>query len=89
MHRLLGSYVFLLFCVLTGLSVNAQTEAPLRLIHTTLLPGFVGDFEHFAADVKGNRLFMVAEDHKTVEVLTQAAWGVDPTPLGCDPRALG
>jgi DNA-binding beta-propeller fold protein YncE len=69
MHRLQGSYVFLLLFLLTGLSVNAQTEAPLRLIHTTYLPGYVGDFEHFAADVKGNRLFLVAEDHKTVEVM--------------------
>jgi len=36
---------------------------------TVFLPGYVGDFEHFAADLKGNRLFLIAEDHKTVEVL--------------------
>jgi len=32
------------------------------------MPGFTGDFDHFGLDVKGNRLFLAAEDHKTVEV---------------------
>jgi DNA-binding beta-propeller fold protein YncE len=32
------------------------------------LPGFTGDFDHFAVDLKGKRLFLTAEDHKTVEV---------------------
>jgi DNA-binding beta-propeller fold protein YncE len=33
------------------------------------MPGFEGgDFDHFEADLKGNRLFLAAEDHKTVEV---------------------
>ena len=35
---------------------------------TTPLPGFSGDFDHFALDLKGQRLFLTAEDHKTVEV---------------------
>jgi DNA-binding beta-propeller fold protein YncE len=55
--------------VVFTLSAHAQADPPLRRVHTTLLPGYVGDFEHFAVDVKGNRLFLVAEDHKTVEVL--------------------
>jgi DNA-binding beta-propeller fold protein YncE len=46
----------------------AQEKAPLKLIETTPLPGFSGDFDHLAADLKGNRLFLAAEDHKTVEV---------------------
>jgi DNA-binding beta-propeller fold protein YncE len=46
----------------------SQEKAPLKLIETTPLPGFSGDFDHFAADLKGNRLFLAAEDHKTVEV---------------------
>lgn len=49
-------------------SVNAQEKSPLKLIATTPLPGFSGDFDHFAVDSKGNRLFLAAEDHKTVEV---------------------
>jgi len=54
---------------LIAISPHAQADQPLRLIKTVFLPGYVGDFEHFAADLKGNRLFLIAEDHKTVEVL--------------------
>src|SRR6195256_1213724 len=54
---------------LIAISSHAQVDQPLRLIKTVFLPGYVGDFEHFAADIKGNRLFLIAEDHKTVEVL--------------------
>jgi DNA-binding beta-propeller fold protein YncE len=32
------------------------------------MPGFIGDFDHFGLDLKGNRLFLAAEEHKTVEV---------------------
>jgi DNA-binding beta-propeller fold protein YncE len=32
------------------------------------LPGVKGDFDHLEADVKGNRLFLAAEDHHSVEV---------------------
>jgi len=32
------------------------------------LPGYAGDFDHFAADLPGGRLFLAAEDHGTVEV---------------------
>ena len=34
----------------------------------TELPGYSGDFDHFAADLAGNRLFLAAEDHGTLEV---------------------
>jgi DNA-binding beta-propeller fold protein YncE len=50
------------------LKVNAQEKQPLKLIATTPLPGFSGDFDHFGLDLKGKRLFLTAEDHKTVEV---------------------
>jgi DNA-binding beta-propeller fold protein YncE len=50
------------------LGVQAQEKSPLKLVATTPLPGFSGDFDHFAVDLKGNRLFLAAEDHKTVEV---------------------
>src|ERR1700741_2300526 len=46
----------------------SQVRQPLKLVATTPLPGFSGDFDHFAVDLKGNRLFLAAEDHKTVEV---------------------
>src|SRR5713101_690875 len=56
--------MMLALCVLT---VKAQ-ELPLKLITTTPMPGFIGDFDHFGLDLKGNRLFLAAEEHKTVEV---------------------
>jgi DNA-binding beta-propeller fold protein YncE len=54
-----------LFVAITG---SAQTNAPLKLVHTTPLPGFTGDLDHSAADLGGHRLFVTAEVHKTVEV---------------------
>ncbi len=32
------------------------------------LPGYTGDFDHLAVDLQGNRLFLAAEDHGTLEV---------------------
>jgi hypothetical protein len=44
-------------------------EAPLRLSHTTPLPELKdGDFDHFLADVEGNRLFATAEENSKVLV---------------------
>jgi DNA-binding beta-propeller fold protein YncE len=48
--------------------IGAQEKMPMKLVATTPLPGFTGDFDHFAVDLKGKRLFLTAEDHKTVEV---------------------
>jgi len=47
---------------------GAQEKPPMKLVATTPLPGFTGDFDHFGLDLKGKRLFLAAEDHKTVEV---------------------
>jgi DNA-binding beta-propeller fold protein YncE len=49
-------------------SAAADSAAPLRLMKTIDLPGIDGDFDHFAVDLKGNRLFLAAEEHHTVEV---------------------
>ena len=49
-------------------TLPAQEKLPLKLVATTPLPNFTGDFDHFAVDVKGKRLFLTAEDHMTVEV---------------------
>src|SRR5881296_3390209 len=51
-----------------ALTVYAQQKQPLKLVATTPLPGFSGDFDHFGLDLKGKRLFLTAEDHKSVEV---------------------
>ena len=48
----------------------AQSAAPepLKLVGKTDLAGYTGDFDHFAVDLAGNRLFLAAEDHGTLEV---------------------
>lgn len=46
----------------------ASDSAPLKLVNSVDLPKYSGDFDHFAADISGNRLFLAAEDHGTLEV---------------------
>src|ERR1700730_1947117 len=50
------------------LAIGGLLVFSLTRVWTTPLPGFTGDFDHFAVDLKGKRLFLTAEDHKTVEV---------------------
>jgi hypothetical protein len=47
---------------------TAQRPVPLRRITAISVPGIRGDFDHFAADEKGGRLFLAGEDHQTLEV---------------------
>jgi len=54
--------------VFCALIVKAQEKPPLKLIATTPMPGFTGDFDHFGLDLKGNRLFLASEEQKSVEV---------------------
>src|ERR1700694_6258356 len=60
--------ILLALSLVIAVRVNAQGSAPLKLLHTTPLPDFKGDLDHFAVDLKGHRLFVTAEVHKTVEV---------------------
>jgi DNA-binding beta-propeller fold protein YncE len=60
--------VFLVWILIPSSIAIAQDNLPLKLIKTTPLPGFTGDFDHFALDLSGKRLVLTAEDHKTVEV---------------------
>jgi DNA-binding beta-propeller fold protein YncE len=48
-------------------SQAAAAEA-LRLLGRTELAAYEGDFDHFAVDIKGNRLFLAGEDGGTLEV---------------------
>jgi len=53
-----------------GTSANAGDGAPLKLVATIPLPGLKdGDFDHFAPDVDGHRLFLTAEENDKVQVL--------------------
>jgi DNA-binding beta-propeller fold protein YncE len=49
-------------------TANPQEKKLLKLVATTPLPNFSGDFDHLAVDLKSKRVFLTAEDHKTVEV---------------------
>jgi len=60
--------IYLVLFVIFGMAAKAQDKQLLKLLVTTPLPGFSGDFDHFGLDLKGKRLFLTAEDHKTVEV---------------------
>src|SRR6266404_1089675 len=54
-----------------ALAVNskAQDHAPLKLVATIPLPGLHdGDFDHFAPDVDGHRLFLTGEENEKVLV---------------------
>src|SRR5260370_1673106 len=62
--------VTLALLLLLGVTVKGQDGAPLKLVHTIPLPGLKdGDFDHFAPDVDGHRLFLTAEENGKVEVL--------------------
>jgi DNA-binding beta-propeller fold protein YncE len=47
---------------------NGQQSQPLQLIRTVKLPGYSGDFDHFAIDRDLGRVLLAAEDHATLEI---------------------
>jgi DNA-binding beta-propeller fold protein YncE len=54
--------------------VGAQTKEPLKLVATIPLPGLKdGDFDHFALDIDGHRLFLTDEENDKVDVLDIAS----------------
>jgi DNA-binding beta-propeller fold protein YncE len=66
-------YVALLTLVASSLTAvalaqSAHDAAPLHRIASVSVPGITGDFDHFAVDEKGGRLFLAGEDHKTLEL---------------------
>jgi len=46
----------------------AGADIALRLADRHDLPGYTGDFDHFAYDLKGDRLWLAAEDHGTLDI---------------------
>ena len=59
----------LLFLFAIPVLLHAQASAPLKLIQSIPLPGLKeGDFDHFAVDLDGHRLFLTAEANGLVEV---------------------
>src|SRR5579871_6686997 len=51
---------------------GTDADAVLVLNGRSELPDYSGDFDHFAVDLPGNRLFLAAEDHGTLEVFDLA-----------------
>jgi DNA-binding beta-propeller fold protein YncE len=64
--------LFFMFALVAALasSSRAQDHAPLKLVATIPLPGLHdGDFDHFAPDIAGHRLFLTGEENEKVVVL--------------------
>jgi DNA-binding beta-propeller fold protein YncE len=57
----------------TSLIAKATAPSPLRLAGVTKLPGYTGDFDHFAVDTKDGRLFLAGEDGAALEVFNLAS----------------
>ena len=68
MSKLRGTTLVSAF-ILLAIGARAQAKAPLALLQSIPLPGLKdGDFDHFAVDLEGHRLFLAAEDNAAVEV---------------------
>ena len=66
------SVILALFLALPA-HLTAQTKEPLKLVATIPLPGLQdGDFDHFAPDIDGHRLFLTDEENDKVDVLDTA-----------------
>jgi len=62
-------FMFMLF-VSVPAHLAAQTKEPLKLVAKIPLPGLKdGDFDHFAPDIDGHRLFLTDEENDKVDVL--------------------
>jgi DNA-binding beta-propeller fold protein YncE len=53
----------------TNPAAHAQNEAPAKLVQAIPLPDVEGWMDHLSVDVKGQRLFVPAEQKKTLEVI--------------------
>ena len=81
--------VAVLFASLSAvIPARAATDA-LRLAGRTEMPGYTGDFDHFAYDLPSRRLWLAAEDHGSLDVfdlktgaLRKSLRGVVDTPHG-------
>lgn len=54
--------------LVVGATANFAQTSSVKLIKTVNLPGYSGDFDHFAVDYDRGRLLLAAEDHGTIEV---------------------
>jgi DNA-binding beta-propeller fold protein YncE len=63
-------FAVFMFVIGLGVPAHGQDHMPLKLEATIPLPGLHdGDFDHFAPDVDGHRLFLTGEENEKVLVL--------------------
>lgn len=74
--------LFVLGILLGCQVVIAQPVPPLVLQQTVKLPAVAGKFDHFAIDLKGNRLFAAATGNHSVEVINLPSGEVAQTISG-------
>ena len=67
MNKILAG-ALMVAATLSAVDLTAQTNLPLKLVKTVTLPGYTGDFDHFAIDRQRGRFLLAAEDHATLEV---------------------
>jgi DNA-binding beta-propeller fold protein YncE len=61
------SAIIFLICIPVSAKA-AEPQTPVTLLSTTYLPEIIGDFDHFAVDLKRNHLFVSAEVHHSIEM---------------------
>jgi DNA-binding beta-propeller fold protein YncE len=67
------AFAIVLLIILSVPDYSQSRQNPLRLVQTISIPGVEGRFDHLAVDLKGKRLFLAAQAHKSVEVFDLAA----------------
>jgi DNA-binding beta-propeller fold protein YncE len=84
------SLLWAVIFVATGLSAMGQGTPPLKLVQKYEMPAAVkGHFDHFAVDVKGNRLFATPEAYKAVLVFDLKTGKITHTISGIEkPHAI-
>lgn len=70
MKKLTGLSLTILAAALVAAHAAAPAIPSLRLTKTVALPGYHGDFDHFAVDRQRGRILVAAEDHGTLEVFS-------------------
>src|SRR5882724_9802549 len=68
-----NSLFLVLSIILCGVNASGAEPTPLKHVQTISLAGVKGRFDHFAMDVKGQRLFVAALGNNSVEVIDLAS----------------
>jgi DNA-binding beta-propeller fold protein YncE len=87
---ILASCALLALAGLASAAVGAPpAAAPAKVAGHTDLPGYTGDFDHFAVDRPDNRLFLAGEDGGVLEVFNLKTGALEKTLPGFDaPHSL-